>query len=184
MCGRGSKWKVVDVRGKVAQLARRVKDKRLRRAFGILDTARRLGFVMVKGLLPTPVKQGLTRWSLGWRRNVGGQRSFAAIVVILLSERGRCSYRTPRTDCPFRAHFNIWWARHGWPLIHLVSRRDSLFSRPPYFPAGVNLTAEFPSEPPRGGEHGAGENCLNQKKIIRGIPKLSKIIASVSHKQG
>ena len=44
--------------GKVAQPARRVKDKRLRRAFGILDTARWLGFVMVKGLLPTPVKQG------------------------------------------------------------------------------------------------------------------------------
>ena len=43
---------------KVAQPAHRVKDKRLRRAFGILDTARWLGFVMVKGLLPTPVKQG------------------------------------------------------------------------------------------------------------------------------
>ena len=56
----------------------------------------------------------------------------------------------------FRAHFNLWWALHGWPLIHLVSRPDGQFSRPPYFPAGVNLTAEFPSEPPRGGEHGAG----------------------------
>ena len=44
--------------GKVAQPAHRVKDKRLRRAFGILDTARWLGFVIVKGLLPTPVKQG------------------------------------------------------------------------------------------------------------------------------
>ena len=44
--------------GKVAQPAHRIKDKRLRRAFGILDTARRLGFVMVKGLLPTPVRQG------------------------------------------------------------------------------------------------------------------------------
>ena len=42
----------------VAQSSRHVKDKRLRRAFGILDTARWLGFVMVKGLLPTPVKQG------------------------------------------------------------------------------------------------------------------------------
>ena len=42
----------------VAQPVHRVKDKRLRRAFGILDTARWLGFVMVKGLLPTPVKQG------------------------------------------------------------------------------------------------------------------------------
>ena len=51
--------------GKVAQPAHRVKDKRLRRAFGILDTARRLGFVMVKGLLPTPVEQGLTLRSLG-----------------------------------------------------------------------------------------------------------------------
>ena len=58
------------------------------------------------------------------------------------------------------------------------------FSRPPYFTAGVNLTAEFPSEPPRGGEHGAGENCLNQKKIIRGIPKLSKIIECVSRRHG
>ena len=56
----------------------------------------------------------------------------------------------------FRAHFNLWWARHGWPLIHLVSRLNGQFSRPPYFTAGVNLTAEFPSEPPRGGEHGAG----------------------------
>ena len=44
--------------GKVAQPAHRVKDKRLRRAFGILDTARWLGFLMVKGLLPTPVRQG------------------------------------------------------------------------------------------------------------------------------
>ena len=44
--------------GKVAQPAHRVKDKRLRRAFGILDTARWLGFVIVKGLLPTPVEQG------------------------------------------------------------------------------------------------------------------------------
>ena len=44
--------------GKVARPAHRVKDKRLRRAFGILDTARWLGFVMVKGLLPTPVEQG------------------------------------------------------------------------------------------------------------------------------
>ena len=44
--------------GRVAQPARRVKDKRLRRAFGILDTVRWLGFLMVKGLLPTPVEQG------------------------------------------------------------------------------------------------------------------------------
>ena len=43
---------------KVAQPAHRVKDKRLRRAFGILDTARWLCSGMVKGLLPTPVKQG------------------------------------------------------------------------------------------------------------------------------
>ena len=43
---------------KVAQPAHRVKDKRLRRACGILDTARWLGFVTVKGLLPTPVEQG------------------------------------------------------------------------------------------------------------------------------
>ena len=100
----------------------------------------------------------------GGRRDVSGQRSFAAIVVILLSERGKCSYRTARTDYYFRAHFNLWWARHGWLLIHLVSRLDSQFSRPPYFPAGVNLTAELSSEPPRGGEHVAGENCLYRKR--------------------
>ncbi|MCI5551870.1 MAG: hypothetical protein MR418_11640, partial [Clostridiales bacterium] len=63
----------------------------------------------------------------------------------------------------FRAHFNLWWARHGWLLIHLVARLDSLFSRPPYFTAGVNLTAESAPEPPRGGEHGAGVNCLNKQ---------------------
>ena len=52
-------WEDADKRtGKVALPAHRVKDKRLRRAFGILDTARRHCFVMVKGLLPTPVKQG------------------------------------------------------------------------------------------------------------------------------
>ena len=150
--------------GKVAQPAHRVKDKRLRRAFGILDTARWLGFVMVKGLLPTPVKQGLTLRSLGWRRSVGGQRKFAATIALLLSERGTCSYRTTRNDCIFRAHFNLWWARHGWPLIHPAARRDGQFSRPPYFTAGVNLTAEHPSEPPRGGEHGAGEKCLYRNR--------------------
>ena len=46
--------------GKIAQPAHRVKDKRLRRAFGILDTVRWLCSGMVKGLLPTPVEQGLT----------------------------------------------------------------------------------------------------------------------------
>ena len=45
-------------RNKVAQPAHRVKDKRLCRAFGILDSVRWLGFMIVKGLLPTPVKQG------------------------------------------------------------------------------------------------------------------------------
>ena len=119
--------------GKVAQPAHRVKDKRLRRAFGILDTARRLGFVMVKGLLPTPVKQGLTLRSLGWRRSIGWQLSFAAIIVLLLSERGKREYRSTSADCSFRAHSNLWWARHGWYRIHLVSRRDGQFSRPPYF---------------------------------------------------
>ena len=34
---------------------------------------------------------------------------------------------------------------------------------PALLSAGVNLTAEYPSEPPRGGEHGAGVNCLNRK---------------------
>ena len=86
-----------------------------------------------------------------------------SFITLLLSERERCLCRTLMTDCCFRAHFNLWWARHGWPLIHLVSRRDSLFSRPPYFTAGVNLTAEPSSEPPRGGEHGAGATCLNKK---------------------
>ena len=42
----------------VAHPARRVKDKRLRRAFGILDTVCWMGFRIVKGLLPTPVEQG------------------------------------------------------------------------------------------------------------------------------
>ena len=74
------------------------------------------------------------------------------------------AYTEARGQRPtFRAHSNLWWARHGWPLIQLVARPDSLFSRPPYFPAGVNLTAEFPSEPPRGGELGAGVYCLNKK---------------------
>ena len=99
----------------------------------------------------------------GGRRDVSGQRSFAAIIAMLLSEREKCLYRTLMPACLFRAHFNLWWARHGWPLIHLVSRPYGYFSRPPYFTAGVNLTAEQPSEPPRGGEHGAGENCLNKK---------------------
>ena len=70
--------------------------------------------------------------------------------------------RGQRTN--FRAHFNLWWARHGWPRIHLVSRQDGQFSRPPYFTAGVNLTAESAIEPPRGGEHGAGEKCLYRKR--------------------
>jgi len=42
--------------GEIAQPAHRVKDKRLRRAFGILDTVCWMGFRIVKGLLPTPVK--------------------------------------------------------------------------------------------------------------------------------
>ena len=78
------------------------------------------------------------------------------IESLSLSESERCSYRSMTIDCTFRAHFNLWWARHGWLLIHPVSRLDGQFSRPPYFTVGVNLTAEQPSEPPRGGEHGAG----------------------------
>ena len=137
---------------------------------------------MVKGLLPTPVEQGLTLWSLCGRRSVSGQQNFAATIALLLSERGRCSYRTAIITANFRAHFNLWWARHGWPLIHPVSRPNGQFSRPPYFTAGVNLTAEPAIEPPRGGEHGAGGKLPIQKAPIRGIPKLSKIIACVSHK--
>ena len=34
---------------------------------------------------------------------------------------------------------------------------------PALLSAGVNLTAESAIEPPRGGEHGAGANCLNKK---------------------
>ena len=72
----------------------------------------------------------------------------------------------------------------AWMAAH-TSRFASgwLIFAPALLSAGVNLTAEVSSEPPRGGEHGAGANCLYLKKIIRGIPKLSKIIASVSHKQ-
>ena len=78
------------------------------------------------------------------------------------SLRVRDAHTEARGQRPnFRAHFNLWWARHGWPLIQLVARPDSLFSRPPYFTAGVNLTAEPSSEPPRGGEHGAGAKWLN-----------------------
>ena len=58
--------------GKIAQPAHRVKDKRLRRAIGILDTVRWLCSGMVKGLLPTPVEQGLTLRSMGGRRSVSG----------------------------------------------------------------------------------------------------------------
>ena len=46
------------LRNKAAPPAHRVKDKRLRRAFGILDTAHWWCFMTIKGLLPTPVKQG------------------------------------------------------------------------------------------------------------------------------
>ena len=75
------------------------------------------------------------------------------------------AYTEARGQRPnFRAHFNLWWARHGWLRIHPVARPDGQFSRPPYFTAGVNLTAESAPEPPRGGEHGAGANCLNKKR--------------------
>ena len=71
----------------------------------------------------------------------------------------------------------------AWMAAHTSSTASgwSVFA-PALLLAGVNLTAEPPSEPPRGGEHGAGDDCLNKKTFIRGIPKLSKIIASVSHK--
>ena len=57
LLGVGTTGTLMHNSGRVAQPARRVKDKRLRRAFGILDTVHWLGFVMVKGLLPTPVEQ-------------------------------------------------------------------------------------------------------------------------------
>ena len=66
-------------------------------------------------------------------RAAGCMGSLTAFITLLIFERGSFLYRTPRPDCPFRAHFNLWWARHGWPLIHLVSRQDGQFSRPPYF---------------------------------------------------
>ena len=73
----------------------------------------------------------------------------------------------------------------AWMAAHTSSCTSgrSVFA-PALLLAGVNLTAESAPEPPRGGEHGAGANCLYLKKIIRGIPKLSKIIVCVSHKQG
>ena len=45
-------------KGDVAQSSHHVKDKRLRRAFGILDTACCQCYGANKGLLPTPVRQG------------------------------------------------------------------------------------------------------------------------------
>ena len=130
-----------------------------------------------QGVVANPCQTGLTLRSLGRRRG------FACVLLgCFLSMRD--SHTEPRVQRPnFRAHFNLWWARHGWYRIHLVSRPDGQFSRPPYLTAAVNLTAEPAPEPPRGGEHGAGETCLNKKTSIRGIPKLIQIIACVSHKQ-
>ena len=58
----------------------------------------------------------------------------------LSMELAHTEARSPKTT--IRAHFNIWWARYGWLLVHLVARLDNQFSRPPYFTAAVNLTAE------------------------------------------
>ena len=66
-------------------------------------------------------------------RAAGCMGSLTVLITLLILERGSFSYRTTRPDRPFRAHFNLWCARHGWPLIHLVSRQDGQFSRPPYF---------------------------------------------------
>ena len=53
----------------------------------------------------------------------------------------------------------------AWMAAHTSSFAAG---RPVFAPAlllaGVNLTAESAIEPPRGGEHGAGENCLNKKR--------------------
>ena len=129
----------------------------------------RVGFEVVSAAMLCSQAHSLTRCL---RNYFSGRDTGLGLAVGLhscdnvwpLSERGRSSYRTSRTDCSVRAHSNLWWARHGWPLIHLVARPQSQFSRPPYFTAGVNLTAESAIEPPRGGEHGAGENCLNRKR--------------------
>ena len=51
--------------GKVAQLAHRVKDRRLRRAFGILDTTRRLCSGMVKGCCQ-PLSNRVDLAEFGW----------------------------------------------------------------------------------------------------------------------
>ena len=87
---------------------------------------------------------------------------YGAIVDVIL---GRCflcvADAHTEARCPptaFRAHFNLWWARLGWPLIHPVARAQSRFSRPPYLTVAVNLTAESVLEPPWGGEICAGEN--------------------------
>ena len=66
-------------------------------------------------------------------RASGYMSSLTALITLLIFERGSFLYRTTRPDRVFRAHFNLWWAWHGWPLIHLVSRQDGQFSRPPYF---------------------------------------------------
>ena len=67
------------------------------------------------------------------RARSGCRGGFAVLIALPLIEREKSGCRTPRTDCPVRTHFNLWWARHGWLLIHLASRLKGLFSRPPYF---------------------------------------------------
>ena len=49
-----------------------------------------------------------------------------------------------------------------WMAAHITSNKavKLVFARALLF-ADVNLTAELPSEPPRGGEHGAGAKWLN-----------------------
>ena len=158
--------------------------RRPRRARGIASSPYALlGFSYYPFVTPGTACQGAVTAGcvLSFELSISGGRFYdAAVDIVALlpcldhaqTELNLCrflcvehAYTKARGQRPnFRAHFNLWWARHGWLLIHLVSRPDGQFSRPPYFPAGVNLTAEFPSEPPRGGELGAGVKWLYLKR--------------------
>ena len=95
--------------------------------------------------------------------NSKAQSAFASIY----GGRGEVKYRIQivrkqNSDTPRALQFMVgaaWMAAHtsgfasGRPVF-----AAALLS------AAVNLTAEPSSEPPRGGEHGAGENLLNRKR--------------------
>ena len=127
--------------------------RRPRRARGIASSPYALlGFSYYPFVTPGTACQGAVT-ALGYVRLsypfLGGQFFDAAIDMVALlpcldhaqTALNLChflsveyAYTESRGQRPnFRAHFNLWWARHGWLLIHLVSRQDGLFSRPPYF---------------------------------------------------